>query len=665
MQLRFVAEVKVSGTLALVQAGENETVDDLKACLQEQFQISPCWQVLVLQRSTSDSECHCMEPGQRLSEFDLVSDDEVVQVSVRHWLPPKPLGRPPVPQACVDDAACGVPRPATGPHQSVAPCKVFKPLPLPPRPMGPVPVVREAPSSNATTVATAAAVPVAAPAAPAPAVPLAPPTLPAPRLREPNVEKGSVPSQRATPSAASGTGVLVRCPPTCTATAVYTPAASRQPTPPGSLLQPPPGSQGMQSGRSRVPAAAHAARGRGPSPGAPQIKRTDLERVGKLGAGAFGSVTLQVNKHTGESYALKAVSKGYLAHLRMEYAVLNEKKILRMVDSPFVVRLIATYNGAQHVYFLLEAALGGELFATYERLTLYGSEQHARFYVGCTAEALTHLHDRHVIYRDLKPENLLLDARGYCKLTDMGLAKVTHGLTKTLVGTPDYMAPEVIKAQGYGRAVDWWMLGVLLFELLVGRAPFEAENTPKVYENIKRGIDYVQFPTACRPQAQTLVRALCQMTPEARVRTPRLREDGWFKGFDWAALRAQRLQPPYVPRVEGPRDLSNFRTCDEEPQWFPYYGAGASASWEMGFEDDTVFASPVKVVGSTAMITPNRVAEESMREHGGGNALIYSPRMGSEAASYRPPARPAAQVAPLPGSRWQLAVPALAKMRPA
>mmetsp|Transcript_60068 Transcript_60068/g.111396 ORF Transcript_60068/g.111396 Transcript_60068/m.111396 type:complete len:432 (+) Transcript_60068:79-1374(+) len=324
------------------------------------------------------------------------------------------------------------------------------------------------------------------------------------------------------------------------------------------------------------------------SNGSRRIRRADLECVGRLGVGAFGVVTLEEDRRTGKTYALKAVSKGYLVQLRMVHAALNEKRILRMVESPFIVRLFTTYNGREHVYFLLEAALGGELFTTYERLRLYGSERHARFYVGCVVEALVHLHDRGVIYRDLKPENLLLDSRGYCKLTDMGLAKVTNGPTYTLVGTPDYMAPEVINGTGHNQAVDWWMLGVLLFEFMVGRPPFEADSADQVYELVRRGIDRVHFPPECRHPAPELVRALCRANPEARLCTPRLRRDLWFAGFDWAALREQRMQPPRVPTVRSQRDLSNFRTCDNhgDPPLVPYQDNGTN--WDAGFEDDLI-----------------------------------------------------------------------------
>ncbi|CAL1171544.1 unnamed protein product [Cladocopium goreaui] len=219
----------------------------------------------------------------------------------------------------------------------------------------------------------------------------------------------------------------------------------------------------------------------------------------------------------------------------------------------YVVRLLATYNGREHVYFLLEAALGGELFTTYERLKLYGSEVHARFYVACVTEALAHLHEKNVIYRDLKPENLLLDVKGFCKVTDMGLAKITTSPTFTMVGTPDYMAPEVIDQTGHTKSVDWWTLGVLLFELLAGHAPFESKtgNAQETYGLVKRGIETVHFPSSVKLQAAALVRNLCHRSPEVRLRTPMLREHQFFKSFDWPGLQQLRMTPPLVPQVHN------------------------------------------------------------------------------------------------------------------
>jgi len=383
--------------------------------------------------------------------------------------------------------------------------------------------------------------------------------------------------------------------------------------------------------------------------GVQRVRQKDLQRIGKLGVGAFGVVTLEADKRTGRTYALKAVSKGYLTDLNMEYSVLNEKRILKMVDSPFVVRLVATYNGREHVFFLMEAALGGELFTTYERLRLYGSEKHAKFYVACVAEALTHLHQRHVIYRDLKPENLLLDSCGYCKLTDMGLAKVVQqGLTRSVVGTPDYMAPEVINQSGHGKCVDWWMLGVLLYELLIGRAPFEAPTQLQTYELIQKGIDNATFPPDCPKKGQDLVRALCRQLPEARLRTPALRDDSFFCFFDWASLRAMRMEPPYKPQVRGPRDLGNFRSLDgEDPPVVPYHDNGSGVF--VGFEDDTLGAQRALSVNPPPVGHKERGAHTSAvvyglthDAHARENLVVLSPRSAvrSAAAAEASPTQP-------------------------
>jgi len=351
-----------------------------------------------------------------------------------------------------------------------------------------------------------------------------------------------------------------------------------------------------------------------------------LERVGRLGVGAFGVVTLEMDRRTGRTYALKAVSKGYLAQQRMEHSVLNEKRILKMVETPFIVRLLATYNGREHVYFLLEAALGGELFTIYERHRFYGSEDHARFYVGCCVEAIAHLHERHVIYRDLKPENLLLDTRGYCKLTDMGLAKVTQSQTYTLVGTPDYMAPEVINCTGHNKSVDWWMLGVLLFELLAGRPPFDSETTEKIYEGVRKGIDVVVFPPECR-KAEKLVKAFCRNEPEARIRATETRADPWFRSLDWPSLRACRIPAPHIPKVKGVRDLGNFRSCDQEdPPRVPYKDKGTG--WDLGFEDDipnpavaaSVGAFPIEPVEASAGAAVPAAPDSRLKASGSASA---------------------------------------------
>ncbi|CAK0836172.1 unnamed protein product [Prorocentrum cordatum] len=177
---------------------------------------------------------------------------------------------------------------------------------------------------------------------------------------------------------------------------------------------------------------------------------------------------------------------------------MNEKNILVMTNSPFIIKLYETYNGAQSLYFLLELALGGELYATYNRKGFHGSESHAKYYAAGTCLAFQHLHERRIIYRDLKPENLLLTEHGHIKLTDMGLAKFVIGKTYTTCGTPDYFAPEVIASAGHTNAVDWWALGILIYELMAGNPPFESATPMQIYAKVTKGIGKVTFPTKCQ-----------------------------------------------------------------------------------------------------------------------------------------------------------------------
>ncbi|CAK9087486.1 cGMP-dependent protein kinase egl-4 (Egg-laying defective protein 4) [Durusdinium trenchii] len=316
------------------------------------------------------------------------------------------------------------------------------------------------------------------------------------------------------------------------------------------------------------------------------IERKDLKPVGMLGCGGFGSVELVEYQLTGETYALKAMSKGFIVQCGMKQSVLTEKAVQMMCNSLFIIRLYETYNSDQTLYFLLEAALGGELYATYNKKGFFGKENFARFYTAGVVMAFEHLHGKKILYRDLKPENLLLDEKGNVKLTDMGLAKVCIGKAFTACGTPDYFAPQLIASTGHNIAVDWWTLGIFAFELLSGHPPFESSYPMQTYQKIMRGINKVAFPPKCKGSAEDLIKSLCKSEPSERLPmkkggTRNLKTHPFYKGFDWNAFETMRMPAPYQPSVTSKRDLSNFTQAKEMPPSIAY--EDDHSNWDKDF----------------------------------------------------------------------------------
>mmetsp|Transcript_23229 Transcript_23229/g.53454 ORF Transcript_23229/g.53454 Transcript_23229/m.53454 type:complete len:815 (+) Transcript_23229:67-2511(+) len=323
---------------------------------------------------------------------------------------------------------------------------------------------------------------------------------------------------------------------------------------------------------------------------AEKVLRKDLKRLGLLGCGGFGVVELYEHKPSGNTYAMKGLSKGYIVKTGMQESTVNEKNILSMTNSPFIIKLYATYNGSQSLYFLLEAALGGELYATYNRKGFHGSEKHAKFYIAGTVLAFEHLHERRIIYRDLKPENILLNEKGQYKLTDMGLAKFVIGKTYTTCGTPDYFAPEIIASTGHSSMVDWWGLGILLFELMTGHPPFESPYPMQIYSKVMKGISRVPFPPKCQGPLEHLIKSLLKKEPSERLPcrpggVDNLRKHEWYSGFDWDAYYRLEIPPPFLPVVKSKQDLANFSARKEDlPKQIEYVDDGSG--WDKNFATD-------------------------------------------------------------------------------
>jgi len=326
--------------------------------------------------------------------------------------------------------------------------------------------------------------------------------------------------------------------------------------------------------------------------GATRLYRRDqLEEVGLLGCGRFAKVSLVRCRETGHTFAMKSLLKARVLEHKQQQNVTMEKTILKTTRSPFLIRLVATFSSERHLEFLLEAALGGDLLTAYGRHDFYGSAEHARFYVACVLRGLEHLHERHIIYRDLKMENVLLDAQGYAKLTDFGLAKFVIGHTYTRCGTPDFMAPEMIKGAGHTSAVDWWALGVLAYALMEGALPFDAPQSCMIFWKVERGIEFARFTDESAPWVG-LVKDLCKQEPSERlpVRAGGARgvwEHLWFagSGFNMAALDQRALPAPYKPPISGPGDLQNFDpdAQDAPQEGKPYVDPGNG--WDADFED--------------------------------------------------------------------------------
>lgn len=285
-----------------------------------------------------------------------------------------------------------------------------------------------------------------------------------------------------------------------------------------------------------------------------RIPIENLETLGMLGKGAVGFVTLVRDLSSKKLYALKTMSKGLIVHHRLKDMVKNEMDCMGTLDSEFIVRLCCTYRDPHCVYFLLEPCFGGELLDVYNNEGLFRSEKHAKFYVGCVTLAFEHMHDRKIIYRDLKLDNCLLTTTGYLKLTDMGLAKVVHDKTYTICGSPDYLAPETLRQKGHDRAVDWWAVGILIFIMMTGRSPFEASDKMQMYENIIKGMKKVSFPSDMPDECVSVIHALCQKKPEERLTMGKLgvkslKDHAWYRGFIWQDLEKCKMATPYNPNV--------------------------------------------------------------------------------------------------------------------
>ncbi|RZF49279.1 hypothetical protein LSTR_LSTR013368 [Laodelphax striatellus] len=316
------------------------------------------------------------------------------------------------------------------------------------------------------------------------------------------------------------------------------------------------------------------------------ISLNDLDIIETLGIGGFGRVELvQCVFDKNQTFALKCLKKQHIVETHQQEHVYSEKSIMMECRSAFICRLYKTFKDNKYVYMLLEACLGGEVW-TILRDRGYFDDATACFITACVVEALDYLHSRGIVYRDLKPENLLLDSAGYVKIVDFGFAKKLGYSSKTwtFCGTPEYVAPEIILNKGHDKAVDCWALGILMHELLTGAPPFSGTDPMKVHNMILKGINMGLFPRHMTRSAQCLIKRLCKDTPAERLSCQKggiadIRKNKWFQGFDWDGLRLRSLVPPIVPQIHSPTDTSNFDNYPKEADIPPDEGS----NWDIDF----------------------------------------------------------------------------------
>lgn len=296
-----------------------------------------------------------------------------------------------------------------------------------------------------------------------------------------------------------------------------------------------------------------------------KLEKSTFKIGDTLGTGTFGRVRLVSYEFQGKEvwYAFKMLKKSEIIRLKQVDHIKSEKAILQKILHPFIVNLYAAFQDDKSLYMLMEYVIGGELFS---QLRLVGrfSNDTSRFYAAEIILAFDYLHKKNIVYRDLKPENLLIDKDGHMKITDFGFAKVVEDRTWTLCGTPEYLAPEIIQSKGHGKAVDWWALGILIYEMLAGYPPFYDENPFGIYQKILAG--KIDFPRHFDPYAKDLVKKLLTADRTKRFgclkdRAEDIKRHKWFqkpKPVDWNKAFLRKMKAPYIPTYKAPNDTSNF-----------------------------------------------------------------------------------------------------------
>ena len=294
-----------------------------------------------------------------------------------------------------------------------------------------------------------------------------------------------------------------------------------------------------------------------------EVKIEDFKIIKIIGRGSFGKVCLVEYLPNPEIYAMKSLKKDILIKEEKIESTLLEKEILETVNHPFIINLIFCFQTEERINFVMPFIPGGELFQHLKKVKHFG-ENTTRFYAAQIAVAIQHLHDMGYIYRDLKPENILIDEQGYLRLTDFGLVKkVKNGeRSNSFCGTPEYLAPEIIKGEYYDKNVDWWSLGIIIYEMICGIPPFYLRNLQKMYELIKNEKIKFDKKYLVSKDAKDLITKLLEKNVENRLCShngiEEIKNHPFFKSINFDELIKKQIEAPYIPTIRNSTDVRNF-----------------------------------------------------------------------------------------------------------
>ena len=296
-----------------------------------------------------------------------------------------------------------------------------------------------------------------------------------------------------------------------------------------------------------------------------KLSYNDFELLKLLGRGSFGEVLLVRLKANKKLYAMKVLDKKMLKQRKQQIHTKTERDLMVKINCPFIVNIKSAFQDETKLYIVSEFLQGGDLFFhLHEKRYTVFPEIKARFYIMELVIALDFLHQNNMIYRDLKPENILLDSQGHVKLTDFGLSKIFENeddKAYTVCGTPQYLAPEILLRKGYDKAVDWWSLGCVLYEMLYGRLPFKLKKGQKISLNIYK--EEIAFDKKISEEAKDLIINLLIFDPKSRLGSgvdggEKIKNHNFFKGVNWKDVWDRKLEPPFVPNLKSDQDLKYF-----------------------------------------------------------------------------------------------------------